>query len=44
MSTAVYYTELDPFSSTHVFVEKDDKKRKMHKDILLGESNTKKHY
>lgn len=44
MSTAVYYTELDPFSSAHVFVEKDDKKRKMHKDILLGESNAKKHY
>lgn len=41
-STLMYVTEMDPFTNTPIFVEKDPAKRQKQKDILLNKERGKK--
>jgi radical SAM superfamily enzyme YgiQ (UPF0313 family) len=35
-SALMYYTEMDPFTGEKLFVEKDNRKKEMQKDIVVA--------
>jgi radical SAM superfamily enzyme YgiQ (UPF0313 family) len=41
-STLMFYTEMNPWTKQKVFVEKDQNKKQMQKDIVTAKTNYKK--